>query len=171
MTENWKPVPGYEGRYDVSDLGRLRTYRGRGKQVLAEPRVMKNPTRRNGYVAVALQCDGRIDNRYVHRLVMLAFVGPDDGREVNHINAVRGDNRLANLEYATRAENVAHAVAHGLVPRGERCAGAKITEEIVREIRRRVASGERQKDVGVDLGVPFRRVSRIVTGSAWAWVN
>lgn len=103
--ERWMPVPGWEDRYEVSDLGNVRSlFHG-------EARALK-PVVTNGYHIARLSRPGQpLKAVAVHRLVMAAFVGPcPEGQQVDHINAVRSDNRLINLRYVTRLENMANAV-------------------------------------------------------------
>lgn len=100
--EEWRNIPGHPG-YDVSSRGRVRSWKGRGQT----PLVLKPWTDPAGYVKAGL---GK-KSRYIHQLVAEAFIGPrPDGYEVDHINAVRGDNRAENLQYLTRAENTAKRV-------------------------------------------------------------
>lgn len=99
--EIWRPVVGYEGLYDVSNLGRVRSLKfGRVK-------IMKPKDNGNGYLRVSLRKDGKGKKLYVHRIVWEAFVGPiPDGYELDHLNTVRDDNRLENLRCVTRKENM-----------------------------------------------------------------
>lgn len=111
MTERWAPVPGYEGDYEVSTLGRVRSwklYRGdRGPRILAT-------TLRAGYPAVTLFRDGAANLQSVHAVVMLAFVGPrPEGHEIRHLDGDRTNACLTNLEYGTRSENRFDTVRHG----------------------------------------------------------
>ena len=120
MQEVWKPVPGYEGLYEVSDQGRVRsldrditqksrwgtwfTLRKKGK--LLRPGRMPQ-----GHQSVAL---GRRNSQCVHKLVLMAFVGPaPDRHECCHNNGDPSDNRLENLRWGTRRENILDAVKHG----------------------------------------------------------
>lgn len=110
--EHWRPIPGYEGRYDVSDQGRVRSWLGHG--VTPPPRILRTDPDRNGYQRVRLSTDGRKSIRMVHRLVLLAFVGPcPDGQEGRHRNGDNRDNRLANLGYSTHSVNILDKLAHG----------------------------------------------------------
>jgi hypothetical protein len=104
--EIWKDIPKYEGRYQVSNLGRVKSFRN-GKQKIL--RLFKTPR----YLAVSFYPSGRRVTKKVHRLVMLAFVGPSN-LQVNHINGIKTDNRLENLEYCTSIENNRHALDVGL---------------------------------------------------------
>jgi hypothetical protein len=101
--ENWKDVPCYEGYYQVSDQGRVRNSKGR---VMSPNRLL------HGYLTVHLYKGGKHTRKVhcVHRLVLRAFTGVV-GHEANHLNNDRADNRLQNIEWCTRAQNVAHMVA------------------------------------------------------------
>ena len=119
MTERWKDVPGFEGRYQVSDHGNVRSLdrvehfpayiTSRGAHRSASVRSFKGKVLRpgaheSGHVTVAI---GKGNSRMVHQLVMEAFVGPrPDGQEVLHENHIPADNRLSNLRYGTRSENI-----------------------------------------------------------------
>lgn len=114
--ENWADIPGFTGRYQVSDLGRVRSvdqviisknriYRWKGK-------ILSPGPTHSGHVSVAL---GRRNSRSVHTLVMLTFVGPPPiGMEVLHRNERPADNRLVNLKYGTRSENMKMDYASGV---------------------------------------------------------
>jgi hypothetical protein len=108
MQEVWKAIPGYEGRYEVSDQGRVLSNR---TNLFLKPNTMNH-----GYVCVHLYSGGKQTRvvKTIHQLVALAFVpNPHNCREVNHKNFLRRDNRVENLEWVTRSENVRHAVAAG----------------------------------------------------------
>jgi hypothetical protein len=108
--ENWKPIPGYEGFYKVSDLGSIWSKRRQG----SAGGILKTPLDKAGYPAVALTVMGRQRTYKVHVLLMLAFCGPrPDGMEIRHLNGDSADGRLVNLAYGTHSENVLDQVAHG----------------------------------------------------------
>ena len=132
--EVWRDVPGWEGHYQVSSHGRVRSLKpGFYGRILA-PRMS-----RKGYVRAALCRDGRHTETQVHRLVALAFIGnpsvADD--QVNHINGVKTDNTPANLEWISGLGNMQHALRTGLLQpvRGERQGRAKLTWEKADAIR------------------------------------
>lgn len=112
--ERWLPVPGYEGLYEVSDEGRVRSSRRRGN--LLSPKVTDR-----GHLTVTLSRGGMRSIRRVHRMVLEAFVGPcPDGLEGCHGNGVPNDNRLANLRWDTRSNNSLDAVMHGVHPQSRK---------------------------------------------------
>jgi hypothetical protein len=115
MTERWLPVVGYEGIYEVSDLGRVRSFlwRGPGNVRRKYARIMK-PGLRKDYPVITMYRDGAIKKRNVHHLVLEAFVGPcPPGLEACHDNDVADDNRLENLRWDTRSANERDKVHNG----------------------------------------------------------
>ena len=118
LAEEWRPVLGYEGLYEVSSLGRVksveRTVLGRNRNCpqgfyrKAPSKVLKAQKKRNGYMQVALCKEGRMRHHLLHRLVIEAFCGPST-MQVNHINLDKTDNRLCNLEYMTASENMRYS--------------------------------------------------------------
>lgn len=105
--EIWRPVVGYEGLYEVSDKGRVRSLFSKRGKVLS-------PAKSMGYPYVNLSRDGRPRFARIHVLVAAAFIGEcPDGHEVNHKDSDRTNNNVSNLEYVTHAQNVLHAVASG----------------------------------------------------------
>lgn len=100
-TSEWRPVPGYEGAYDVSSSGKIRNHKT-GK-------VMRNPIHKSGYAQAFLRKDGSQWNVYVHRLVALAFIPNSEGKpDINHIDGNKQNNSVDNLEWVTRSENTMH---------------------------------------------------------------
>jgi hypothetical protein len=164
-TEIWKPV--VEGRYLVSNLGHIRS--AFQKKGTWEGRNLKGSLQSRGYLRI--HCNELGKDFYIHRLVAEAFFGPcPEGYEVNHIDGNKANNAVENLEYCTRGENVRHSVITGLALRGTKNGNAKITEDTVREIRRRCALGESQRLVGLDYGLQQMQISRIVRRERWAHV-
>jgi hypothetical protein len=118
--EQWRPVVGFEGRYEVSDAGRVRSLprlirqkarSGTEYTLRKSGRLLRSGVASNGYPTVAL---GRGNTRTLHSLVTEAFIGPrPSGQEVRHLDGDRKNPRLSNLTYGTRTENILDAVAHG----------------------------------------------------------
>jgi len=119
MEEIWRDVVDWEGYYQVSNLGRVkslsRKVNGRNNKpnVIIE-RIRKQRINAEGYYSLPLNRFGLVKTVRVHRLIAEAFLpNPENKTDVNHINSNRADNSLSNLEWATRSENVTHGYVSG----------------------------------------------------------
>lgn len=120
MSEQWRPVVGYGGFYEVSDRGRVRSVDRRvqsnlpGKTRFAKGQILTpNPLAKTGHLLVRLNRQGTCRDRLVHHLVLEAFVGPcPPGLEGCHRNDISSDNRLANLRWDTRSANQLDSVVN-----------------------------------------------------------
>ena len=119
--EQWLPIPGYEGLYEVSDLGRVRSLdridvagkhlRGKAMRLVSHGRVSGNG---RSYRVLTLCRDGKVRKFGVHRLVLRAFLGePSEGQLTRHLNGIHDDNRLSNLRWGTGTENNLDTILHG----------------------------------------------------------
>lgn len=128
---------------------------------------------RDGYLAIDRRCtdDGR--SVMAHRVVWEAAHGPlDDDTEVNHLNGVKDDNRLDNLEAVTREENLQHAYRTGLASNeGERHPNSKLTAADVRHIRAEARRGLSARAIARDFDVSRRQVSDVINGTAWSHIE
>lgn len=123
--EEWRPIKGYEGRYFVSNHGRVKSRLRHGYNCVpsAEYEHLVSPRKsKNGYLMVNLCGFGKDKqrNKYVHRLVATAFLGLTDGMVVNHIDGNKCNNNVSNLEVVTHSENSKHAIRTGLNKMPER---------------------------------------------------
>lgn len=125
-----------------------------------------------GYIHIAISEPPRVRRVLAHRVIWESVHGPiPDGLTINHINGVKTDNRLSNLELMTAVENSQHAHRTGLAtgaPGGEGHPMAKLTQAEVDDIRSRVASGQRQCDVAAALGLSRQQVCSIILRRSWA---
>ncbi len=175
--ETWKEVPGWNGRYLVSDLGKVVTVPfiqidKTGRRYSIEQKSRKFYPDKDGYLTIVLCKDGRMMYRGVHQLVMNAFIGmPPDGMQVNHKDGNKSNNHLGNLEYVTRSENHLHRcriLGHG---RGESNGRSKLTESKVREIRKLYADGVSCAAIGRLYGVTAGVAWRVGNKKTWIHVT
>lgn len=118
LSEEWLPVVGYEGLYEVSNMGRVKSL---GNNKSRKEKILKQQIR-NGYLSVELSKKHQKTKKFfVHRLVAIAFISnPENKEQCNHENGDKFDNRLKNLNWATPKENIAHAIAHGLIKKNRK---------------------------------------------------
>lgn len=167
--EIWKPVPGYEGIYEVSTHGRVASvstnWRGYGR------RLMEQDMDIYGYMKVRLTKEGCRKKLSVHRLVCLAFLGdPGDGDQVCHNNGDRADNRLENLRWGTAKENAADRDRHGMTAIGRRNAQAVLDADDIHRIRKLASKGLVQRSIADKFGVSQRTIHDVLTGRTWKHV-
>ena len=173
--EIWKPVVGYEGCYEVSNLGRVRSLdrevRGESNSVcLRKGRILK-PGATWGYLYVTLCSEGKVKHCRVHRLVLAAFRGESE-LDVNHINHVKADNRLENLEYVTVKENISHMVKANRQACGEKIGIAKLDEEAIQRMRELYSEGWlTYEDLSIIFKVAESTVSQIINRKTWKHVK
>ncbi len=169
--EEWREVPGYDGRYEVSSLGRVRSWvkSGPGGHRRSEPLIM-TPFEEEGYFHIFLR-DGKKVTRYgVHRLLALAFLGPPPTKDhlACHEDGVPSNNVVGNIRWDTQVGNQADRLRHGTDVRGTKQVTAKLNEKQVLEIR--VRSGENQRALASEFGVSQAQIQRIITRKAWSWL-
>lgn len=144
--EIWEPIKGYEGRYEVSTLGRIKSLAGKmwGKTSQQE-RVLIPAKAPNGYMRVLLYNSNKRKLISLHRQVAIAFIpNPDNKCCVNHKNGIKTDNRAENLEWCTQKENIRHSKKMGLsiYAKGENVGSSKLNEVEVVEIRSLYKTGQ-----------------------------
>lgn len=181
--EEWRTVVGYPD-YSISNLGRVRRDTPGRLLKAVVGRILTPSPNPYGYLTVSLCLGPIVRTKPIHRLVVLAFLGPSpEGKpHANHIDGVKTNNCLDNLEYCSPAENQRHAARLGLLasgdrsgsrkhpesrPRGESHGCSKLKEWQVREIRRRRAIGESSVKLGQEFGVAKITVLRIGKRMIW----
>lgn len=175
-TEIWKDIAGYEGYYQVSNLGKIRSLDryvtgggGRGLQKV-KGRMMKLQTREFGHVDILLRKNGPEERLWVHRLVASAFIdNPQNLPIVGHLDNDPSNNCVSNLEWCTQQRNIQHCIASGRFRPsiGETSPFHKLKEHQVLEIRERHATGEYMSHLALEFGVAASTVKNIVTRKKW----
>jgi len=166
--EIWKSVKGYEGLYEVSNLGRLKklsyTYKSPflGK-VRVNEKIIKGATK-DGYKQALLFKNGDSKFKMIHRLVAIAFLKYDKDRVfVNHKNLIKNDNRADNLEWSTTQENIIHAHKFGniVMPKGDNNVNIKISDKDAKYIREN-KENKTQKELSKQFNISQSLVSKII---------
>lgn len=174
--EEWRVVPGFDGWYEASSLGRVRSWRTRERRPRRadEPVVLAGRDIGEGHRHVRLTHPvlGEVDVA-VHHLVLAAFGQPrPHGLVCDHINASRSDNRVENLRSVSAAENVAHAASLGRIwRRPSPRSVSTLSEADVAAMRRLRAEGVLVKELAARFRVGTSTVSRIVHGQTWNGVQ
>lgn len=169
MLEQWRAVPGYEGAYEVSDLGRVRSldrdeFRvsslGKSFVMRRKGRVLSLSKMSCGHLLASLPRDVK-GSRLVHVLVLTAFRGPrPEGREGRHLNGNPGDNRLINLEWSTHGDNLRDKKWH----KGSTL--YRLSGEDAVEIKRLIRAGCSNKNIANKYGVTHSNISAIRRGKS-----
>lgn len=177
--EIWREIPGFEGFYEASSLGRIRsvarvvpaTRNGIAATRLSPSKVLKPHlnTARGGYYSVKTCVEGRALTKAVHSMVCAAFHGPrPEGMTAAHNNGDSTDNRPENLRWDTLKANHADKISHGTLLRGSANPEAKLTDDDVRLIKN---SPESASAIARKLGVSFSLVCRIRRGERWSHIE
>ena len=178
MKEIYKDIPGWDGYYQASNLGNIKSvtrivnHKRLGQQTVYE-RILK-PNIVCGYRQVILSKDGKRNYQKVHRLVAETFISnPDSKKQVNHIDGNKLNNCIDNLEWNTPSENQIHAFNKGLSKprRGKANNFTKLTKEQVIEIKKLLKQKTHShRQIGEIYGVTRQAIGRINTGKNWAWL-
>lgn len=165
MKEIWKSVVGYEGLYEVSNLGRVKSldmvlpYARHGKiTIRIRKGVILTPAKmRNGYLRVGVSNNGKHKLNLVHRLVAMAFIpNYNNYREVNHKNCDKSDNRVVNLEWVNSSQNKIHAIENNLYT----------NNKVVLQIKDGVVINEYKstKEAERQTGIFYQSISKVALG-------
>lgn len=167
--EQWRPIVGFEGRYEVSDQGRVRSLdimTRDGRRVRGKLRVPS--TDRIGRKAITLKINGNQFPFRVHTLVLTAFVGHRPaGKECAHDNGNASDNRLSNLAWKTHVENNADKVRHGTQWHGETAPGAKLSSADIPRVFDLRVCGLSHRKIGAYLDIAESTIRGILNGKRW----
>jgi len=173
MEERWKDINGYEGLYQVSNLGNVRSFKvvGHPQKTLDIPHAIKKTTHNNGYDEVMLRKNHTRRLFLVHRLVLEAFIGPCPANmEACHNNGIRTDNGAENLRWDTRRNNILDKRIHGTARIGEKNNKTPFITSQILEIRERAQNGESFNSIARYYRVAGITISRIVKRKVWTHI-
>ncbi len=176
LKEIWKNIPGYEGRYEASNKGRVRSLLKKGHFNVPSSgayHLLAIHCRPDGYLSTTLARGG---GKLIHRLVASAFLGDiPKGKHVAHLDGCKDNNSVSNLKICSPKENEAHKEIHGKArrgsaPRGSENKFAKLTDADVVRIRLMGHRGVYQKDIAAEFGINQVTVSSILRRKTWKHV-
>jgi hypothetical protein len=167
MNEIWKDIKGYEGLYQVSNFGNVKTLSRFKNGYMTKTRLLKHTPYTNGYYMVTLVNGINRKKISIHRLVAQAFISnPDNKPEVNHFNGIKTDNRVENLEWCTHIENQKHASINSLYLIGEKHPNSILTQKDVNEIRK-IGKNKTLHELGKLYGVTYSTIWRVLKYKIW----
>lgn len=168
VEEIWLPINGFEKSYEVSNQGRVKSLnRIVPKSCLTletmniKERILKPGIDKKGYLRIVLCSNGKMYTKKVHRLVAIHFIpNPDNLPEVNHIDTVKINNWVENLEWCTTQSNIAHAVSNGLYSNRYQ----KFTDEIIAEVYK---SRDKYSDIAKQYKISIPTILDIKNGTRY----
>lgn len=176
--EIWKNIIGFEGLYEISNLGKIKSIKRKcpsknGLRTVPE-KIMKTKLDKDGYEVINLAKNGGKIYISIHRLLGIAFIpNPLNLPQINHIDGIKTNNKLENLEWVTEKENIQHAFKTGLSisVKGEKRAFSKLTDEKVKEIREIYSKGGISlKKLGILYKVAPETLNRAIHRKTWKHV-
>ena len=175
--EIWKDIQGYEGHYQISNIGRVKSLARKKNHIkgfaITKEIILKQQKNFDGYYNLSLKLNCCRKNYSIHRLVAIHFISNlDNKKEVNHINGIKQDNRVENLEWCTRRENIIHSFNTGLNAgnKGEKHGMSKITELQVLEIKQRLKNGQTHQKIAEIYNVGRTTISAINQNKNWNYL-
>lgn len=167
MTEIWRDIEGYEGKYEVSNLGRIKSLKRKGRR---EEQILESYLDLKGYPMIQVCKNGKKHPTKIHRLVAEAFIVNFNNKpQVNHIDGNKSNNIVINLEWCSCSENIIHAFKMGLYKsrKGEQSGHHKLSEKEAKEIKNLKGKGLSQKVIGKMFNISNSTVGRIHNNKCW----
>lgn len=164
--EEWKDIPNYNGDYQVSNFGRVKSFKRNSIKIMQGGLSNKYPN-------ITLCKQGKTKTFLIHRLVLLCFLG-DSELQVNHLDGDKTNNKLTNLEYCTPSANLNHAAKSGLLnpTKGTKNPQAKLTDADVFFIKEAAKNKtHKQKELAEIYNVSRATISMINSGRLWKHLN
>lgn len=172
MKKEWKPLINYENSYEISNFGEIRgidRISGKRKGII-KGKLLKQTINHKGYLEVRLTKNSKSIYKIVHRLVALNFIhNPLNLPQVNHIDGIKTNNFVNNLEWVNNSQNQLHAYKTGLQPsrKGENNNNASISNEEVTNIKELYNSGQSIRDISINIDIPLGKIRSIIYKRSW----
>lgn len=175
MKEVWKPIAQFNGRYDVSNKGRIRSWINMGRRKLKTPEIRKTGYNNCGYEYIVISYKSKQYTESIHRLVAITFIpNPENKPCVNHIDGDKTNNHASNLEWMTHKENTRHGMETGLISfesHGEKNGMSRLTRNDVLDIRNTYRLGcVTQQEIADAWGLSSGHVNDIINKRRWGHV-
>ncbi len=178
LKETWKDIPEYEGYYQVSNLGRVRSLdrvmlRCNNSLKTLEGKLLLSDLMKGGYLQIQLSKNSERKKFLIHRLVLLTFIGPcPDGMEACHNDGNRINNVIYNLRYDTRKNNIIDRERHGNTAKGESHGLSKLIESDVIEIRESYKEGNiSQNELARKYNVSRGSIRYVINRKSWKHIQ
>lgn len=178
--EIWKDIPGYEGYYQISNTGNIKSLdrfivKKNGAKVFLQGKYVSVSVHKHGHHVVRLWKENNTKLYNLYRLLALVYISnPENKKEVNHIDGNRMNFDLKNLEWVTASENMKHAYVNGLskcnFEKGFKHKRSKLNNEKLDEIFERRKSGKKLNEIANEFGLNFQYVSRLLKGLTYGKV-
>lgn len=172
--EIWKDIPGFKGRYQASNLGRIKSIDWKSSRgFLRKGKIMKQCHEGNGYLQLHIVTNNGSKMLSAHRLIAKAFLPTTEGKEfVNHKNGIKDDNRIENLEWCSKSENCKHSFEIGLQDnKGEKHPCSKLSEIDVLTIRKQYSTGKYSHQQIADVyDISKTQVGDIIRKRSWTHI-
>lgn len=172
-TEQWFPISFIDEPYEISDLLRIkklpRITRNKQSSFMTKERIISPWIAKTNYYSIKIKTNGKNKSFLLHRIIALCFIPNKENKPyINHINGIKTDNRIENLEWCTASENVKHALKNGLLIsfKGENHSCSKLTEKQVLEIRK-LKGTMTQNKIGELFGVKYQIIGSILRNENW----
>lgn len=176
--EEWKDIPGFEGLYQASSLGRIKALctlgimRSKGYSTRKEKILSQKLSKKTGYLYISLTDENGNRKTFLpHRIIGSLFVpNPENKKEINHKKGIKTDNRAKEIEWATASENQIHAYSTGLnvAKIGEDCYGTSLTNKIVLTIFNTL---DTPRNISQTFNIPIHVIYQIKNGKNWSSVT
>ena len=174
MEEIWKDIKGFEDKYQVSNLGRIKSLKDKNGKY--REKILKQCITQKGYLSIYLSLESKKYTYTIHRLVAQTFIPNTENKpQVNHIDGNKSNNIVSNLEWCTNSENQKHAWEHGLsVNKGQKPVGAyDINDNLILSFNsiEEAAKYFNKKRVNIDNALHHKQNQKTAYGYVWKFLN